>query len=262
VPLPGSATLSPERGRSSRTPRALVADPDRGLRLLLLRLFKAEKYTTLAAADESALLATLAASTVDIVVLSCELARGNVSRLRRQIRRRSAAPVLWLLPPNAADPVASFLSGEADDFLTVPFTDAELRVRIRRALRRAREAHGKISRRVFDGVEIDLSRGVVRRDGSSVQLSRKQFDVLRLLTEADGAVLPYHEFLHSIWGTAGPKQVGSLRRTINGLRRKLEPDPRNPSFIVTANRVGYRLRTRPAQLIQQLAGASEPTTHP
>jgi two-component system KDP operon response regulator KdpE len=227
-------------------PRAIIGDTDPGMRVLLRRILAAAGYETCEAPDEHTLLATLTASAVDVCIVSSELARGNFGSFLHLVRKCSAAPILWLVDSNATQLIAALLETGADDCLTAPFTEMELIVRLQRALRQALEAQGQKSIYAFDGIEIDLSQHRVRRNGQELHLSRGQYEVLRLLVEADGAVINHETILAKVWGSAELRYIGHLRRTIVELRRKLEPNPAKPQFIVTAPRVGYRLRTRPS----------------
>jgi two-component system KDP operon response regulator KdpE len=109
-----------------------------------------------------------------------------------------------------------------------------------------------------EGLEVDLARRRVSLHGRPRKLSQQEFDVLGLLVRADEAALTYREILERVWGPGYGDRVEYLRRTINHLRRKIEPDPRSPIYLTNATRVGYRLTRGPSAL--HLTGRNPPQT--
>ena len=148
------------------------------------------------------------------------------------------------------DKVAALDSG-ADDYLTKPFGIGELLARMRVAFRRSRQQTPEPIYRV-DGLEVDLEHRRVlageivpsslSRQGKEVQLTATEYDLLRLLVTHAGKVLTHNQILRQIWGPAYLEQPHLLRVNISNLRRKIEPEPDRPRYLLTELGVGYRLK--------------------
>jgi two-component system KDP operon response regulator KdpE len=139
------------------------------------------------------------------------------------------------------DKVAALDAG-ADDYLTKPFGSNELLARLRAALRRvAQSAMEPVF--VADELKVDLARRVVTVAGHEAQLTPTEYELLRVLVSNAGKVMTHHQLLREVWGVGYEQEMHMLRVNISNLRRKLEPDPARPHFIVTEPGVGYRLRT-------------------
>jgi two-component system KDP operon response regulator KdpE len=130
----------------------------------------------------------------------------------------------------------------ADDYVTKPFGIGELMARVRTALRhRAPSAQTEAEFRT-GGLTVDLVHRRVTRDGVEVRLSRKEYEILRLLVSHAGRVLTHQQILREIWGPAHVHETQYLRVYVGQLRQKLEPEPARPQYIITEPAVGYRLR--------------------
>jgi two-component system KDP operon response regulator KdpE len=134
------------------------------------------------------------------------------------------------------------LDAGADDYLTKPFGIGELLARMRAAQRRAAAPAGEPLYAAGELV-VDLARRRVILAGQEVQLTPTEFDLLRVLVVNAGKVLTHHQLLRQVWGAGYESESHMLRVNIHNLRRKLEPDPSRPRYIVTEPGVGYRLRT-------------------
>ena len=148
-----------------------------------------------------------------------------------------------------SDKVAALDQG-ADDYLTKPFSMAELLARLRVMLRRARV--GVAEQITAGAVTIDLRRYVVLRDGQEVHLTPTEFDLLRVLASEAGKVLTHRQLLERVWGNYAAENSQQLRVYINYLRRKLETDPSHPQLIVTEPGVGYRLKVAAPPIASKL----------
>jgi two-component system, OmpR family, KDP operon response regulator KdpE len=159
----------------------------------------------------------------------------------RELRRGSDVPVIILTVRNAEKDKVAALDAGADDYITKPFGMQEMLARIRAALRRAPTApEGGPHSLVAKDLEIDFDNRRVRVKSQSVRLTPKEFDLLRYLISQGGKPVPHRELLQAVWGPDYGDQSDYLRVVINQLRKKIEPDPSHPMFILTEPWVGYR----------------------
>jgi two-component system KDP operon response regulator KdpE len=131
------------------------------------------------------------------------------------------------------------LDAGADDFVTKPFSTPELLARIRAALRRVPSGPSPAKLRIGDRL-IDFDARVVISPGGSVHLTPKELDLLRYLTQHPNQAVPHRELLQTVWGPDYGDQVEYLRVFIKNLRKKIEPNPDRPEYILTEPWVGYR----------------------
>ena len=222
-------------------PRILLVEDDPGLRLTLTHRLDSEGYRVETASDGEAGLARAAGDVFDLVILDVMLPRLNGFDVCRDLRRRGVAtPVLMLTARGqVADRVVGLKLG-ADDYLTKPFEMAELLARVEARLRAhpASEPSHPIHR--FAAVEVDLRRAEVRREGAPVALSAKEFQLLRYFIAHRGATLSRKELLDEVWGYDSMPSTRTVDVHVAWLRRKLEPSPRHPQFILTVHGLGYK----------------------
>jgi two-component system KDP operon response regulator KdpE len=133
------------------------------------------------------------------------------------------------------------LDAGADDYLTKPFAVGELMARLRAALRRAANTGNEPVYEVGE-LRVDLGRRQVSIQGQEVSLTPTEYDLLRALAQQGGRVLTHHQLLRQVWGASYEPETHLLRVNVSNLRRKLEPDPARPQYILTEPGVGYRLR--------------------
>jgi len=178
----------------------------------------------------------------DLVILDLGLADGDGLSFIAEFRLWSQRPILVLSARQAERDKVAALDAGADDFLTKPFSVAELQARIRALLRRSehdRDADGSAVFR-FDDVEVDLARHLVRRGGETVKLTDTEFRLLALLIGSNGKVLTHRHLLCEVWGADHVTDSHYLRIYVGHLRQKLERNPALPSHLLTEVGVGYR----------------------
>jgi two-component system, OmpR family, alkaline phosphatase synthesis response regulator PhoP len=224
--------------------RILVVEDEPGLVLTLTDRLRGEGYEVEAASDGEAGLARAADGRFDLVILDVMLPRKGGFDVCRDLRRKGVTiPVLMLTARGqVADKVAGLKLG-ADDYVVKPFEMAELLARVEARLRRA-EAAGPGApapvRYAFGNVEVDFRRAEVRRGGQPVEVSAKELQLLRYFVEHRGATLSRQELLDRVWGYHAMPSTRTVDVHVAGLRRKLEPDPREPRYILTAHGLGYK----------------------
>jgi two-component system KDP operon response regulator KdpE len=200
--------------------------------------FRAVEASTMAAAEQ-----LVTENPPAAILLDLGLPDGDGMTLLRSLRAWSTAPVIVLSAREREDDKVTALDAGADDYLTKPFGTSELLARIRVALRHAR------TRRIPDGpilesgpIRIDQARHEVTIDGSQIHLTPTEYRLLLLLARHPGKVLTHRQLLHEVWGPRSTHQTHYLRVHMAALRRKVEPDPARPRWLLTEAGVGYRLR--------------------
>jgi two-component system KDP operon response regulator KdpE len=133
------------------------------------------------------------------------------------------------------------LDDGADDYLTKPFGVGELLARIRVVMRHSAK-DGKEQYYLIEGLEMDIARHRVLLNGKDVDLTPNEFDILLILIQNAGKVITHRMLIHEVWGTSTENDDRMLRVNISNLRKKIEPDPNQPHYLLTELGVGYRLK--------------------
>jgi two-component system KDP operon response regulator KdpE len=183
----------------------------------------------------------VAADRPDIIILDLGLPDMDGVEVTRRLREWTQTPIIVVsVREQEKDKIAALDAG-ADDFLTKPFGIGELTARLRAALRRSAQIE---SEPVFKtgNLEVDFTRREVQVGDQPVSLTPTEYDLLRMLVKHAGKVLTHRQLLHTVWGIAYEGETHMLQVNISNLRRKLEPNPARPSYIITEPGVGYRLK--------------------
>lgn len=201
-----------------------------------------EGYDVTLATDGQAALSAVETQRPDLVVLDLMLPGADGYRVLRQMREDGvAAPVLILTAKTEeADKVRGFRCG-ADDYVTKPFGVLELLARIEALLRRSQPKSAAKMVRIGD-IEMHLDRRVVIKHGREITLTPLEFDLLKALSDRDGALASRVALLTEVWGHAATVLTRTVDTHIAELRRKLEDDPAKPRHILTVRKAGYRLQ--------------------
>jgi two-component system, OmpR family, KDP operon response regulator KdpE len=221
--------------------RVLVVDDERAIRYFLHTSLAAHGYDVSEAETGQAALAAVIATRPDIMILDLRLPDMDGLEVLSQIREWSRMPIVVLSVREHENDKVAALDAGADDYLTKPFGVAELLARLRTALRHSAPATSELVITVGD-LEMDLSRRSVTIAGVEVQLTPTEYDILRILAQNAGKVLTHRQLLRSVWGVQYELETHLLRVNISNLRRRIEPDPARPRYILTEPGVGYRLR--------------------
>lgn len=226
---------------STNLPRILVVDDEAAIQRFLQTVLDAGEFSLHRAETGHAALAAAAAVRPDLILLDLGLPDLDGVEVIQRIREWSPVPIIVLSVREREDDKVRALDAGADDYLTKPFGIAELLARIRVALRRSVQLAPEPVYRVGE-LEVDLPRRRVTAAGAEVQLTPTEYELLRLLVTHAGKVLTHSQILRQIWGVVYLEQPHVLRVNISNLRRKIEPDPARPRYILTEPGVGYRLR--------------------
>jgi two-component system KDP operon response regulator KdpE len=175
----------------------------------------------------------------DAVILDLLLPDGTGTEVCRELRAWSEAPIVLVSAVgDEAEKIAALDAG-ADDYVTKPFAMGELLARLRAALRRAGPPGDPVLE--VGPIRVDLDKQSVTVDGRAVHLTPHEYRILRLLALNPGKLLTHRAILQEVWGPAYGAESNYLHVYVSQLRRKLEPDPSRPQYIVTEPGAGYRL---------------------
>jgi len=223
-----------------RPTRILVVDDEDQIRRALKSILSTRGYSLeMAATAEEALLKAIDAPP-DLVILDLALPDRSGIEVCRELRTWMTAPILILsVRANEADKIQALDEG-ADDYLTKPFSAGELLARIRALLRRAAALTSPPPVITSGDLEIDIARRRVRRAGEEISLTPTEFDILAHLARNAGLVVTQKMILQAVWGPEWVEDAQTLRVHVSNLRKKIEPHPGGPRYIITEPGVGFR----------------------
>ncbi len=221
--------------------RVLIVDDEPGLLRALSMNLRARSYDVNTATTGTAALESAAQSRPDIVILDLGLPDMDGTEVIAGLRGWTQVPIVVLTAREKQASKVDALDAGADDYLVKPFGMDELLARLRAALRRATpgDIHAII---VTDNLTINLAAKRVTTPAGEVNLTRTEWQLLDLLVRHAEHTVDHQTLLHEVWGPNYTNQVNYLRVYIAALRRKLEPDPSNPRYLITASGLGYRFQ--------------------
>jgi two-component system alkaline phosphatase synthesis response regulator PhoP len=226
----------------SGSPRVLLIEDEAGLRLTLTDRLVSEGYAVESESDGEAGLTQAASGAYDLIVLDVMLPRMNGFDVCREVRKRGVTtPILMLTARGqVVDKVVGLKLG-ADDYLTKPFETVELVARLEALLRRqpSRAQVGGDSYR-FGDVHVDFRRAEVTRAGRPVELSAREFMLLRHFVAHRGATLSRESVLADVWGYDETPLTRTVDVHVAGLRQKIEANPKSPEHLLTIHGLGYK----------------------
>jgi two-component system alkaline phosphatase synthesis response regulator PhoP len=226
---------------AARPKRILLVEDEPGLVLTLTDRLSAEGYEVAAALDGVSGLARATGEAWDLILLDVMLpGRGGFDVCRDLRQQGVATPIIMLTARGQViDKVVGLKLG-ADDYLTKPFDMLELLARVEVQLRRtAAASHGAAELR-FGDVVIDTRKAEVRRAGQVIELSAREFLLLKYFVEHRGETLSREQLLNEVWGYHAMPSTRTVDVHVAWLRQKIEPNPRHPQFILTLHGLGYR----------------------
>lgn len=223
--------------------RILVVDDEPRIGRMLNTVLTAHGHQILVVADGASAVNQAESWQPEVIILDLGLPRLNGLEVIRQVRAWSRVPIIVLTVRDAEQDKVIALDLGADDYLTKPFGMDELLARLRVALRNA--AWRSVSDEAvltFGALQIDSGRRLVTLHGQEVKLTPTEYRLLNLLASNAGRVLTHQHLLTSIWGAGAAQDVPVLRVFITQLRKKIEPDPAQPTFIRNEPGIGYRFQ--------------------
>jgi two-component system, OmpR family, KDP operon response regulator KdpE len=219
--------------------RVLVVDDEPQVLRALETTLRGAGYDVDASATGEQALVAAAVHPPEAVILDLVLPEKSGLDVCRELREWTQAPIIILSAVGEEREKVAALDAGADDYVTKPFGVAELLARLRAALRRTAPAEEPVLE--LHGLTIDLERRVVLRDGEAVAVTPTEFSLLRLFARHEGKLLTHRTILREVWGPAYQTESHYLHVYISQLRRKIEPDPARPRYLLTEPGAGYRL---------------------
>jgi two-component system KDP operon response regulator KdpE len=222
--------------------RVLVVEDDREIRALVQSALSLEGYAVQTAVSLSEATALLEHSPPDVVVLDLGLPDGEGLDWLRELRRKAALPVVVISARHQEAQKVALLDAGADDYLTKPFSVAELLARLRVALRhRGTALASAVTQHTVDDLSVDLATRRVLREGTEVHLTPTEYELLARLVRSAGRVVTHRQLLTDVWGPEYTEHTHYLRLYMAQLRAKIERNPTEPRHLLTETGVGYRL---------------------
>ncbi len=226
--------------------KILIIDDDANLLKILEYNLAQEDYQIITACDGREGMRRVYADRPDLLILDILMPELDGWQVCQRVREMSDVPIIMLTAKKQSKDVVKGLDLGADDYIVKPFTAKELLARVRAALRRSRT---QVDARSFSSKEtvyrdgylsIDFRSQSVTVDGEPVKLTPTEYKLLVLLVENEGRVLRSEAILEKVWGFEFADEVSYLHTYVWRLRRKIEPDPQNPRYLLSSKDVGYR----------------------
>jgi two-component system KDP operon response regulator KdpE len=221
--------------------RILIVDDEPQITRVLYRSLMTHGYDVHTAADGESAMQTFGDWTADLVITDLAMPNMGGLELCRRLRAISEVPIIVLSVRGEEKSKVEALDAGADDYVTKPFGMDELLARIRATLRRAPVGHEETTKVLEIGhFHIDLEARRVNLQDKEVHLTPKEYDLMVYLARNPGKVLTHRKLLAAIWGGESVEQTEYLRVFIGQLRKKIEPNPATPQYILTEPWIGYR----------------------
>ena len=220
----------------------LIVDDDAQIRRTLRATLVPQGYGVSDARSGEEALEKLRAEKTDVVLLDLNMPGMGGLATCREIRRHSDVAIIVVTVRDSETDKVQVLDAGADDYVTKPFSTPELLARIRAALRRLPASSDTDLKALhLEGLTIDFAARRVHVRNQEVRLTPKEFDLLRYLVSNANVVIPHRKILQAVWGPDYGDEVEYLRVFMNHLRKKIEPNPAKPKYLLTEPWVGYRL---------------------
>jgi two-component system KDP operon response regulator KdpE len=226
--------------------RVLVVDDEPQITRVLKTVLSSQGYQVRTAAEGESALTNFKEWSPELVITDLYMPHMDGVELCRRIREVSTVPIIVLSVKGEERSKVEALDSGADDYVTKPFGIDELMARVRAALRRSGGPGSAQELASFDAGDfrIDMDARRVHTHGREVRLTPKEFDLFVYMARHPNRVLTHAALLEAVWGQASQEQPEYLRVFMGQLRKKLEPDPSNPRYLVTEPWVGYRFNPR------------------
>jgi two-component system, OmpR family, KDP operon response regulator KdpE len=227
-------------------PRILLVGDETSIQVTLTQALKSRGFDVEVAKTGKEALRLAGERPPDLVILDLGLPDIEGTEICRRIRETSAVPIIILSARGSENDKVAALDLGADDYVTKPFGPEELLARIRVWLRRSlAEDNPESGRQAIGDLTIDYDRHRLLRGEEELRLTPKEFDLLVFLARNPNRVLTHRAILKAVWGQNAVDQPQHLWVLVGQLRKKIEPDPANPTYLITEPWVGYRLAVEP-----------------
>jgi two-component system KDP operon response regulator KdpE len=217
----------------------VIVDDEPQIRRVMRTTLSSHGYSVVEAASGEEALEKLRSERPDLIILDVNMPGISGLETCAEIRTSSDVPIIMLTIRNTERDKVQALDAGADDYVVKPFGVQELMARIRAALRRSAPGDGTAAF-LSDDLKIDFEKRVVTVKNNPVRLTPKEFELLRHLVANRGKTLGHRRLLQAVWGPDYGEETEYLRVFINQLRKKIEPDPHKPRYILTEPWVGYK----------------------
>ncbi len=222
--------------------QVMVVEDDRAIRSLLQSSLSAEGFAVQTAVSLSEARALLQHKPPDLIVLDLGLPDGDGAQLVRELRKQHSTPVIVVSARHQEQQKIELLDAGADDYLSKPFSVAELLARMRVALRhRGTTLSAAVTVHELEDLRVDLLAHRVLREGEALHLTPTEFNLLARLVRSAGRVVTHRQLLNDVWGAEFTDHTHYLRLYMAQLRAKIERNPSEPRHLLTETGVGYRL---------------------
>jgi two-component system, OmpR family, response regulator RegX3 len=226
---------------SSQRQTILLVEDERAITEPLAEALEREGFDAAVAGTAAEAMETAASRDPDLVLLDIGLPDGSGLDVCRELRRQSQVPIIMLTARGSEADRVSGLELGADDYIVKPFSAREVMARVRAVLRRATATSSDGAGPITIGdLTLDRDKHEARLAGNPIELSRKEFELLRVLMQSAGSVLTREALIDEVWDMNWFGSTKTLDVHISGLRKKLDDDPSNPRYIHTVRGVGFR----------------------
>jgi two-component system KDP operon response regulator KdpE len=224
----------------NETSRVLVVDDEPQITRVLRTVLTSQGYQVKTAGEGESALTSFGEWKPELVITDLYMPHMDGVELCKRIRASSNVPIIVLSVKGEERAKVEALDAGADDYVTKPFGTDELLARVRAMLRRANAGDGELAAIDAGDFKVDLDSRRILAHGHEVRLTPKEFDLFVYMARHPSRVISHKTLLEAVWGEASQEQPEYLRVFMGQLRKKLEPDPGNPRYLVTEPWVGYR----------------------
>lgn len=230
------------------TGKILIVDDEPQIRRVLKTALSAAGYLVVDAKSAEESFTKLREDRFDLVLLDVNMPGMSGLEACREIRNYSEVAIIMLTVRNSETDKVAALDAGADDYVTKPFSTPELLARIRAHLRRVPSSPLSGPKLIqFDDVAINVATRHVSVRGQDVRFTPKEFDLLYYFATHPNVTIPHGKLLQAVWGPDYGNEIEYLHVFVNQIRKKIEPDPANPRYLMTELRVGYRFSANPLE---------------
>ena len=225
-------------------PLILVVDDEPKFLKIITDTLQRSGHQTLSAANGEIAVELVEREQPALILLDVRMPGMDGCETCRRIRAFSRVPIIMLTALSQKSDIVRGLEAGADDYLTKPFSVDELLARVQAALRRASYSKASLDQPSFEsnGLRVDYAQSQVFVDGKEIRLTATEYNMLCELTRAAGRVVSTSLILENVWGAGHEGEDQLVRRVMNRLRSKIEPNAGEPRFIITRPGLGYMLR--------------------